>query len=129
MPLQSRLLTEPFPLLFSLMFATAPSPAFPPVDALVASLRNVNYRLLVIKLILIIVSVAAATVAVSTFVYRNARAFWATHGETIQLYVGLALEWLVKAAKATYQAAVAFQPVAARWANQAADRVFYQLAD
>ena len=110
------------------MFATAPSPAFPPVDALFKALGSVNYRLLAIKLVLIIVSVAAATVAVSTFIYRNARAFWAAHGETIQLYVALALEWLVKAAKATYQASVAFRPVAARWANQAADRVFYQLA-
>jgi hypothetical protein len=110
------------------MFAPSPSPAFPPADALFKALGSVNYKLLAIKLILLAATVAAVAVAVSTFVYRNARAFWAAHGETIQLYVGLALEWLVKAAKATYQAAVAFRPVAARWANVAADRVFYQLA-
>ena len=128
MPLQFRLLTEPFPLLFSLMFATAPSPAFPPVDALVASLRNVNYRLLVIKLIFIIVSVAAATVAVSTFIYRNARSFWATHGETILFHAALFVERLVKTSKVAFNAAVSFKPVALRAINRAADWLFYRLA-
>ena len=129
MPLQSRLLTEPFPLLFSLMFATAPSPAFPPVDALVASLRNVNYRKVANQAVTFAATFAAIVVAVSFFIYRNARAFWAAHGETILFNAALFAEWLVKAAKATYQAAVAFQPVAARWVNQGADWAFYRLAD
>ena len=111
------------------MFATAPSPAFPPADALLKALGSVNYKLLAIKLILLVATVAAFTVAVCSFAYKHARKFWLAHGETIQLYVALALEWLVKAAKATYQAAVAFQPVVTRWANQAADWAFYRLAD
>jgi hypothetical protein len=128
MPLQSRLLTEPFPLLSSLMFAPSPSPAFPPADALFKALGSVNYKLLAIKLVLLIISVAAFTVAVCSFAYKHARKFWLAHGEEIQLYVGLALEWLVKASKAAFNAAIAFRPVAARWANLAADWAFYRLA-
>ena len=111
------------------MFATAPSPAFPPADALLKALGSVNYKLLAIKLILLIVSVAAFTVAVCSFSYKHARKFWLAHGEEIQLYLGLALEWLVKASKAAFNAAVSFQPVAARWVNQGADWAFYRLAD
>ena len=112
------------------MFAPSfsPSPAFPPADALVSFLRNVNYKLLAIKFILLIVSLAAFTVAVCSFAYKHARKFWLAHGETILFHAALFAEWLVKAAKATYQASVAFRPVAVRWVNLAADRVFYQLA-
>jgi hypothetical protein len=104
------------------------SPAFPPADALLKALGSVNYKLLAIKLILIVISVAAFTVAVCSFAYKNAKAFWAAHGETILFHAALFVERLVKTSKVAFNAAVSFKPVALRAINRAADWLFYQMA-
>jgi hypothetical protein len=111
------------------MFTPASNPAFPPVDALLSFLRNVNYRKLANDLITFAATFCAIVVAVSLFVYRNSRAFWAAHGEEITLRFELFIEWLVAAIEKVHQAGMAFRPVAARWLNWLLDRAFYLLAD
>jgi hypothetical protein len=107
--------------------ATASNPAFPPVDSLLSFLRNVNYRKLANDLITFAATFCAIVVAVSLFVYRNSRAFWAAHGEEITLRFELFIEWLVAAIEKTHQAGMAFRPVAVRLFNRSADWLFYQL--
>ncbi len=109
--------------------ATASNPAFPPVDALLSFLRNVNYRKLANDLITFAATIAAVTVAVSLFVYKNAKAFWLQHGDEITLRFELFVEWLVAAIEKTHQAGMAFRPVAAHWLNWLVDQAFYLLAD
>jgi len=110
------------------MFTTALSPSFPPVDSLLAALARVNWRHRFIQLVLLAATVAAVLVSVSTFLYRNARAFWAEHGEEITLRFELFVEWLVEAIEKTHQLGAASRPVAVRALNRLADWLFYQLA-
>ena len=111
------------------MFVSVPaSPAFPPADALLSFLRSVNYKSHFIPLVLLAATVAAVLVAVSTFLYRNARAFWAAHGETIQFQFALFVERLELSIEKVYQLGAASRPVLTRWFNWLLDRAFYQLA-
>ena len=107
--------------------ATASNPAFPPADALLSFLRNVNYRKLANDLITFAATIAAVTVAVSLFIYKNARAFWAAHGETIHFHFDLFIEQLVAFIQKVYDAGTASRPVAVRLFNRSADWLFYQL--
>ncbi len=107
---------------------TAPAPAFPPVDSLLAFLRSVNYKRHFIQLVLLAATVAAVIVAVSTFAYKQAKLFWQNHGEEITLRFELFVEWLVEAIEKVYQAGAASRPVAVRALNRLADWLFYQLA-
>lgn len=106
-----------------------PAPAFPPVDALIAFLRNVNYRKLSNDLITFAATFCAIVVAVSLFIYKNARAFWAEHGETIQFHFALFIERFELFIEKVYHAGAASRPVAVRALNRLADWLFYQLAD
>jgi hypothetical protein len=108
---------------------TAPaSPSFPPLNDLLSALSRVDWRHRFTQLVLLAATVAAVLVAVSTFLYRNARAFWAEHGEEITLRFELFIEWLVEAIEKTHQAGAASRPVAVRALNRLADWLFYQLA-
>jgi hypothetical protein len=118
-----------FPFAFPTMFAASPQPSFPPVDALLASLAQVDWRRRFIQLLLLAATVAAVIVAVSTFAYKKAREFWQNHGEEITLRFELFVEWLVAAIEKTHQAGTASRPVAARWLNWLVDQAFYLLAD
>jgi hypothetical protein len=111
------------------MFTPASNPAFPPVDSLLSFLRNVNYRKVANDLITFAATFCAIVVAVSLFVYRNSRAFWAAHGETIHFHFDLFIEQLVAFIQKVYDAGTASRPVAARWLNWLLDRAFYLLAD
>jgi len=111
------------------MFAPSPvSPAFPPLNDLLSAVSRVDYKRYFTQLVLLAATVAAVTVAVSTFLYRNARAFWAANGEEITLRFELFVEWLVEAIEKVYQLGAASRPVAVRALNRLADWLFYQLA-
>ena len=104
------------------------SPAFPPANALFAFVSSVNYRKVANQAITFAATFAAVVVAVSLFAYKNAKAFWAAHGETILFHAALFMERLVKASKVSVNAAVSFKLVAVRAVDRAADWLFYQLA-
>jgi hypothetical protein len=109
------------------VFASSPTPSFPPLNDLLSALSRVDYKRHFIQLVLLTATVAAVLVSVSTFLYRNSRAFWATHGEEITLRFELFVEWLVDAIEKTHQAGTASRPVAVRLFNHSADWLFYQL--
>jgi hypothetical protein len=89
----------------------------------------VDYKRHFIQLVLLTATVAAVLVSVSTFIYRNARAFWAAHGETIQFQFALFVERLELSIEKVYQLGAASRPVVIRWFNWLLDRAFYLLAD
>ncbi len=108
---------------------TAPAPAFPPADALLAFLRNANYRKVANDLITFAATFCAIVVAVSLFVYKHAKEFWLQHGEEITLRFELFVEWLSEAIERVYAAGVASRPVVTLWLNRLLDRAFYLMAD
>jgi hypothetical protein len=110
------------------MFAPFPTPSFPPADALLSALVSINYKKVANQAITFAATFAAVVVAISLFAYKNAKAFWAAHGETILFHAALFAERLVKTSKVAFAAAVSFKPVAVRAVNRAADWLFYQLA-
>jgi hypothetical protein len=111
------------------MFVSVPaSPSFPPADALLSFLRNVDWKRRFIQLVLLAATVAAFTVAVSTFAAKHAKRFWSEHGEEITLRFELFVERLEEAIRLVHQAGVISRPVAVRWLNRLADWLFYQLA-
>lgn len=103
--------------------------SFPPADALLAFFTGINYRKLALRLILLAATIAAVTVALSQFAWRNGRKFWAEHGESIILHFELFIEKLVEAIEWTHAFGASTRPVANLWAARAADWVYYTLAD
>ncbi len=111
------------------MFVSVPaSPSFPPADALLSFLRNVDWRHRFIQLVLLAATFCAVTVAVFTFAAKHAKRFWSEHGETIQFHFALFVENLEEAIRLVHQAGAASRPVVTRWLNWAVDQTFYRLA-
>jgi hypothetical protein len=108
------------------------SPSFPPVDAAIGILRQINWRAVAHRLIMVAATVCAVIVAVSVFTYRHARQFWREHGDEITLqaltFAENAKVVAVTAANATIRAVRVVAPVVTLWVNRALDSAFYQLA-
>jgi hypothetical protein len=108
------------------------TPSFPPVDAAIGILRQINWRAVAHKLIMLAATICAVIVAVTVFTYRHARAFWRDHGDEITLQVLTFAEnaktLAVTAANAAIRVTRAATPVITQWVNRALDSAFYQLA-
>ena len=108
------------------------SPSFPPIDAAISALRQINWRAVAHRLIAIAATVCAVIVAVTVFTYRHARQFWRDHGDEITLQVLTFAEnaktLAVTAANATIRAVRVVAPVVTLWVNRTLDSAFYQLA-
>jgi hypothetical protein len=108
------------------------TPSFPPVDAAISALRQINWRDAAHKLIMLAATVCAVTVAVSVFTYRAARRFWAEHGDEITLRALIVAGQVKAAATALAHTATriirAATPVITQWVNRTLDSAFYQLA-
>jgi hypothetical protein len=108
------------------------TPSFPPVDSAISALRQINWRAVAHKLIMLAATICAVIVAVTVFTYRHARQFWRDHGDEITLQVLTFAEnaktLAVTAANATIRAARVAIPAVTLWVNRALDSAFYQLA-
>ena len=108
------------------------SPSFPPLDGLISALRQIDWRAVAHRLIMIAATICAVAVALTLFAHKHARRFWAEHGDEITLHA-LAFADRVKVAAivAANTAATitrAATPVITQWANRALDSAFYELA-
>jgi hypothetical protein len=108
------------------------TPSFPPVDAAISAIRQINWRDVAHKLIMLAATVCAIVVALSVFTYRHARQFWRDHGDEITLqaltFAGQAKAVALTAANATIRAVRVVTPVVTLWVNRTLDSAFYQLA-
>jgi hypothetical protein len=108
------------------------TPSFPPVDALIATIRQTDWRDVAHKLIMLAATVCAVIVAVTVFAYRHARQFWREHGDEITLQVltftKQAKAVALTATNATIRAVRVVAPMVTQWVNRTLDSAFYQLA-
>ena len=104
------------------------TPSFPPVDAAIGILRQINWRDVAHKLIMVAATVCAIVVALSVFAYRHARAFWAEHGDDITLQALTFAENAKTVANTAARIIRAATPVITQWVNRTLDSAFYQLA-
>ena len=104
---------------------TAPAKSFPPLDDLLEFLTSIDYRKHAVQFMLVVATVAAIVVGVTTFVCRNARKFWLAHGDDLVLGFYEFANNVEIAIENTYELGVSFRPVAVKWVNFAADRAFY----
>ena len=113
------------------------SPSFPPVDAAIAAARRVNWQQVAHRALMVLATVLAVVVAVSSWLWRSGRQFWANHGATITAAIKTAATRTAAATRtvAVHIAAAAVtawhvaSPVLGRFANRAVDAVFHWLAD
>jgi hypothetical protein len=104
------------------------SPSFPPIDSAISALRQINWRDVAHKLIMLAATVCAVTVAVTVFAYKHARAFWRDHGDEITLQALTFAENAKALANTAARIIRAATPVITQWVNRALDSAFYQLA-
>jgi hypothetical protein len=100
--------------------------SFPPADHLFRFLASRDYKQLRSNVITGTATFCAFTVALSVFVYSNARKFWAEHGETIQFYFALFIEKLEDSIQVVYDAGANFRPVFNRYANILIDSIYQE---
>ena len=114
---------RPFAFLF--MFPQS----FPPADHLFRFLASRDYKQLRSNVITGTATFCAFTVALSLFVYSNARKFWAEHGEEIQLYFALFIEKLEEWIQIVYNAGSKFRPVFIHAANVIVDSIYREVTN
>ena len=100
--------------------------SFPPVDALLAAVRKINWQQVGHRVLMATATMLAITVAVTLWAIRTGRQFWADHGAAIQSTARQVASRTATAAVTAWQAA---GPVLGRLANRVADAVFHWLAD
>jgi hypothetical protein len=104
------------------------TPSFPPADALIATIRQINWRAVAHRLVMLAATICAVIVALSVFAYKHARAFWRDHGDEITLQVLTFAENAKTVANTAARIIRAATPVITQWVNRALDSAFYQLA-
>ena len=108
------------------------TPSFPPVDAAISAIRQINWRDVAHKLIMLAATICAVIVAVTVFTYRHARRFWAEHGDDITLqaltFAENAKTLAVTATNAAIRAVRVVAPMVTQGVNRTLDSAFYQLA-
>ena len=105
--------------------SAVPTKSFPPLDDLLEFLSSISYRKHAVQFILIVATIAAIVVGVTTFAYKASRKLWLEHGEEIILNFLEFVNRVEIAIESAYELGVSFRPVAAKWANFSADRAFY----
>jgi hypothetical protein len=108
------------------------TPSFPPVDSAISALRQISWRDVAHKLIMLAATICAVIVAVTVFTYRHARQFWRDHGDDITLqaltFAENAKTLAVTLANTAARIIRAATPVVTLWVNRTLDSAFYQLA-
>ena len=109
--------------------SSLPTASFPPLEHAWQVLTSVDYKKQAIRALLLLATVAAIIVGVSSFIYRNARKFWAEHGEAITLAFYEFINWLEIFIEKVYQAGVIARPIVVLYVNKMVDRAFYKLTE